>query len=162
MERSLKDSSSKTVVIGLGNPLLSDDAVGLHAIKRLADELIPDIDIKEASVGGMELVEMMLGYRNAIIVDSIMTKKGAVGDIYRITPEDFGETRNISNLHNVGFIQALHLWSELGGDRVPEHIVVFAVEVKDVHTFSERMTPAVEDAVIKVVELVRNELAHLP
>ncbi len=148
----------KTILIGLGNPLLTDDAIGIRVAESLAKEGLTDIDIEEASVGGMELVEMMLGYDRAIIVDSIITGKKEVGTISRITPKDFKETRNVSNLHNVGFLQALKIWSATGDDIVPEEIVIYAIEVDDVYTFSESMTPKVEDALPKTVEQVRNEL----
>ncbi len=148
----------KTILIGLGNPLLTDDAVGIRVAKSLDSESWTDVDIEEASVGGMELVEMMLGYERVIIVDSIITGKKEVGTIRRITPEDFKETRNVSNLHNVGFLQALKIWSETGDDIIPQDIVIYAVEVDDVYTFSETMTPRVEEALPKVIEQVRDEL----
>ncbi len=149
-----------TILIGLGNPLLTDDAVGIRVAKSLASESWTDVDIEEASVGGMELVEMMLGYDRAVVVDSIITGKHEIGTIYKITPEDFKETRNVSNLHNVGFLQALNIWSETGDDIIPQDIVIYAVEVDDVYTFSETMTPGVEEALPKVIEQVRNELSN--
>ncbi len=146
-----------TILIGLGNPLLTDDAIGIKAARKLAEDKWDDIDIEEASVGGMELVEMMLGYDRAIIIDSIVTGKNEVGTIRRITPDDFEESRNVSNLHNVGFKQALRLWSN-AGDVIPNEIIIYAVEVDDVFTFSETLTPSVENAIPVVVERVREEL----
>ncbi len=148
----------KTILIGLGNPLLTDDAIGIRVAGSLSEEDFTDIDIEEASVGGMELVEMMLGYERAVIVDSIITGKKDVGTISRITPDDFKETRNVSNLHNVSFLQALKIWSATGDEMIPKDIVIYAIEVEDVHTFSEKMTPKVEDALPRLVQQVRNEL----
>lgn len=147
----------KTALIGLGNPIVSDDAVGIRAVEALEKEPWEDVDVKIASVGGMELVEMMLDYPRAIVVDSILTGKNKVGTVIRITPEDFSESKNISNLHNVGFIQALKFWSSAGGS-VPEDIVIYAMEVEDVSTFSETMTPGVESSLPELISRVRDEL----
>ncbi|MFO8110283.1 MAG: hydrogenase maturation protease [Thermoplasmata archaeon] len=146
----------RTILIGLGNPLLTDDAIGIRAAESLAGEGL-DVDVEEASVGGMELVEMMLGYQRAIIVDSILTGNNEIGTVNRITPDDFKESRNVSNLHSVDFMQALKLWST-AGDVIPKDIVIYVVEVDDVYTFSESMTPAVEEALSEVVRRVRKEL----
>ncbi len=148
----------KTILIGLGNPLLTDDAIGIRVARSLSEDDFSNIDIEEASVGGMELVEMLMGYERAVIVDSIITGKKDVGTISRITPEDFKETRNVSNLHNVGFLQALKIWSAAGDDMIPHDIVIYAIEVEDVHTFSETMTPKVEQTLPRVIQLVRKEL----
>ena len=54
----------KTLVIGLGNPLLSDDSVGLHVIRQLrplvADR--PDVEVDEDYRGGLQLMERLVGY----------------------------------------------------------------------------------------------------
>jgi len=147
-----------TILIGLGNPLLTDDAVGIRAVRALSKESWKDIDIEEASVGGMELVEMMLGYGRAVMVDSMITGKSSIGAITRMVPDDFEETRNASNLHNVGFIQALKFWSSVGSESVPKDIVIYAMEVEDTYTFSETMTPGVENALPALIERVRGEL----
>lgn len=146
-----------TILIGLGNPILTDDAIGIQAARELREDISDKIHVEEASVGGMELVEMMIGYKRAIIVDSIITGKKEVGTISRITPDDFVESRNVSNLHNVGFIQALKLWSS-AGKILPEEVVIYAVEVDDVNTFSESMTPAVQAVLPDLIRRIKDEL----
>lgn len=63
------------LVIGLGNTILGDDGAGIYTVRRLrtllaADGLIPPVDFAECSAGGLELLELMLGYQQIVIVDA--------------------------------------------------------------------------------------------
>lgn len=148
-----------TVIIGLGNPILGDDAVGLHVVRALAERLQDsEADIIEASVGGMELVELMMGYERAVLIDSIQTKDAMVGAIYRITPEDFREPMHASNLHNVSFMQALRFWEKVSDVHLPKQIIIFAIEVEDPYSFHEGLSPKVDAAVPRAVEMVLRDI----
>ena len=157
----------RIAIVGLGNPILSDDAVGIHvarAIRKILDESPvagAECHIMEASVGGMELVEMILGYDAAFIIDSIQTQNGKIGDIYRLKPEDFSDTKGIGNLHNVGFRTALELWRRLYGSGIPRDITIYAVEVSDVYTFSENMNPEIAAKVPTVAAMVVEEIKSM-
>lgn len=148
----------KTVVIGLGNPILSDDGVGIHVVRALGEHLPPEVDIKEAAVGGMELVEMLLGYERAFIVDAIKTKNGRVGEVYRIGPSEIRPRVQSASLHNISFAEALAFWKSACPTTIPKEIIIYAVEVSDITTFSEKMSPEVERAIPKVVEMIADEI----
>lgn len=148
----------KTLILGLGNPLLSDDSVGLHIINRLK-ELISslDITISEASVGGLDFLELLTGFDKAIVIDAIQTEGGHPGQVYRLGPGAFKATQHASSPHDVDFATALELGKRLG-IALPCDVVIFAVEAGDVTTFSEQCTPGVERAIDVVTEMVLNEL----
>ena len=77
----------KTLVLGLGNPIVTDDAVGLRVAQALKPLLThcPDIDISEDHWGGLRLMERMVGYNRAIIIDAICT--GSLpGTIHHLMP----------------------------------------------------------------------------
>ncbi len=65
----------KTLILGLGNPLITDDSIGLRVIEvlqtRLADR--PDVEVSEDYWGGLRLMERMIGFDRAIVVDAIQT-----------------------------------------------------------------------------------------
>jgi len=65
----------KTLVIGLGNPILGDDGVGWKVAKELTTLIDPDtsVEIDCASLGGLSLMERMLGYQRVIVIDSMET-----------------------------------------------------------------------------------------
>ena len=74
----------KTLVLGLGNPILSDDSAGCRVAMALQEKLhMPDVDIREASIAGLDFLDTLAGYDRTIIIDTIQTGQGEPGQIYR-------------------------------------------------------------------------------
>ena len=149
----------KTLILGLGNPILSDDGVGLQVAAELKSRLNQrEVTIIETSMSaGLDLLEQLVGYDRVIIIDAIQTVSGKAGQIYRLDPEAFNETRHAATPHDVNFATALELGNRLCLD-MPRQIVVFAIEVADANTFSEECTPDVRQAIPVCVEMVVREL----
>ena len=148
-------SISKTLILGLGNPIVSDDSVGLRvaeALKgRLADR--PDVEVSEDYWGGLRLMERLIGYERAIVIDAICT--GAPpGTLHRLTPGDLGTQRSAS-AHDVNLATALE-FGRLSGVSLPanERIILVGIEAEDILNFGENCTPAVEAAIPRAVEMV--------
>ena len=66
-----------TLVVGLGNPILGDDGVGWRVIDELDELEHDDASLQQACVGGVSLMELLVGYRRAIIVDAIIDPEDA-------------------------------------------------------------------------------------
>jgi len=148
----------KTLILGLGNPILGDDGVGLRVASALEGRLNrPEVTVTETSVVGLDFLDLLAGYDRAIIIDAIQTKEGKVGQVYRLEPEAFNATRHASTPHDVNFATALELGNRLGL-ALPQQIVIFAIEVENVSSFSEECTPEVERAIPLCVEMVIEEL----
>ena len=148
----------KTLILGLGNPILSDDGVGIHIARVLEGKLNQqEITVMETTMAGLSLLDLLAGYGKAIIIDAIQTREGKVGQIYRLEAEAFNTTQHASTPHDVNFTTALELGKRLGL-ALPQQIVIFAIEVEDVTTFSERCTPEVEPVIPVCVEKVIQEL----
>ena len=148
----------KTLVLGLGNPILSDDSVGLRVIDQLKarfNEL--DVVFVQSSASGIRLLEEIIGYDRLIIIDAVQTRGGRAGKIYRIDPKDFDSARRTAPSHGLSFTGALELGKRLGLS-LPQQITIFAIEAKDVSTFSEQCTPEVEKAIPVCAEMVAQEL----
>jgi len=148
----------KTLVLGLGNPILSDDSVGF----RIAEELERRFDERELTVmatdlAGLSLLDLIVGYDKVILIDSIQTRGGRIGQVYRLDAQDLASTRHAVSPHDVNLATALELGKRLGL-AMPGEVVIYAVEVQDVTTFGERCTPRVEKAIPRVVEAVIKEL----
>ena len=148
----------KTLVLGLGNPILSDDGVGPRVAKELEGSLDQrEVTVVETSLAGLSLLDLLTGYDKAIIVDAIQTVGGKPGQIYRLDPEAFNATLHTASPHDVNFATALELGSKLGLP-LPRQIDIFAIEVEDVTTFNEECTSEVECAIPVCVEVIRKEL----
>jgi hydrogenase maturation protease len=148
----------KTIVIGLGNPIVSDDGVGIRIAETLESRLNPkEAAVISASLAGLDLLDMMVGYDRAIVIDAIQTLQGKPGDIYRLDADALKTTRHTSSTHDVNLATALELGKRLGLE-LPRQIDVIAIEVADVTTFSEELTPEVAQAVSLCVEMVVADL----
>ncbi len=148
----------KTLVLGLGNSILSDDGVGIKVAQELREKLRdPQVTIAESSLAGISLLDFVVGYDQVIIIDAIQTKRGKVGQIYRMGPEDFSSTKHLSSPHQINLVTALELGKMLNL-AMPQKITIFAVEAKDITTFGEKCTPGVERAIPEVTKMVLEEL----
>ena len=148
----------KTLVLGLGNPILSDDGVGLQVARELKTNLDQqEVTVEETSMAGLSLLDLLADYDRAIIVDAIQTVRGKAGQIYRLNPEALDVTRHAASLHDVNFATALELGNRLGLT-LPKQIDMFAIEVADASTFGEECTPDVREAIPVCVEMIIQEL----
>ncbi|MBI5713137.1 MAG: hydrogenase maturation protease [Chloroflexi bacterium] len=65
----------KTVVIGLGNPILGDDGVGWRVVEAVQEQINDSsVDVDCAAVGGITLMEHLIGYDRAILIDAVITQ----------------------------------------------------------------------------------------
>lgn len=148
----------KTLVLGLGNPILTDDGVGFAVVEEVRKRFDDgDVTVSEASAGGLSLLELVVGYDKVIIIDAIQTTGGQPGQIHCLSPEEFHGSLRTASTHDMSFATALELGHQLGMD-IPKEIVLLAVEAADVDTFGVKLTPSVAAAVPKVVELALQEL----
>ncbi len=153
----------KTLVLGIGNPILSDDGAGIFACRMLKDAIsgsceFEDVDVEEGSVGGLILLDHILGYDSVIIIDAIKTENGKVGDIYKLGMDDFVNTLHTSSPHDVNFATAIEIGKKSMPESMPEQIVIYGIEVDRVDVFSENVTPEVREAIPRVVEMVVRDL----
>jgi len=146
---------NRTLIIGLGNIILSDDGAGILIAREIANRChsLPDIDVVEASIGGIGLLELIAGYKKVILVDSIKTAEGQSGEIYRIDVEDLGDISYPCSPHFLDIRTAVELGSKFGYE-MPENIEIYAIEIKENTTFSEILTPEVEKAIPVLVDRI--------
>jgi len=148
----------KTLVLGLGNPILSDDGAGIRVAQEVGKKLNdPQITVAETSEAGLRLLDSIVGYDKVIIIDAVQTEKGQAGQIYRMEPQDFSSTKYLSLPHQINLATSLELGNALNL-AMPQEITIFAVEAKDITNFSEKCTPEVDQAIPKLVKMVLEEL----
>jgi len=148
-----------TIIIGIGNPVLADDSVGLKVVDRIEDRLQgrSGVALTRLCCGGIHLMEAMAGHERAIIIDAITGGGGAPGTVYTLGPDGFSQTRNVCSSHDASLSVALELGDAVGLP-LPRDVRIWAVETEDVSTYSEVLTPEVERAVPVVVEHVVRDL----
>jgi hydrogenase maturation protease len=148
---SAAGQKSTTLVLGLGNTILTDDGVGIYVVRRLKAKIQElNVEVKEASLGGLELLELMKGFHRVILIDAILTGKHEVGTLIELRIEDL-KGGSAMLRHQIGLSEALGLGRELGMD-LPERLRIYGIEVKDILTFSESCTPEIESRIPAIVE----------
>ena len=137
-------ASRRKIVVGVGNPVLTDDGVGIRAAELLRDRLgaSAPVDVVELWAGGLRLMEALAGYDEAVVIDAMVTGRVEPGTVVEIGLSDLPVTRNVSCLHDTNLPIALELGREAGVP-LPASIRVFGIEALDVTTFSERLTEPV-------------------
>jgi hydrogenase maturation protease len=151
--------SLRTLILGLGNPLLRDDSVGLRVARELRPALIgrDDVEVAEEVCGGLRLMERMVGYDRAILIDAIRSGRPP-GTVLAVDPRQI-PTQHSASSHDVTLLQALALGRHSGARLPPDdQLRVIAIEAEDVETFGEDMTAAVEAAVPRAAARVLAEL----
>jgi hydrogenase maturation protease len=147
----------RTLILGLGNPILSDDAAGLQAARQLY-ELVggDDVDLVEAAVAGMQTVQLLSGYGRAVIID-VVQDEARVGEVWRLDSAELEDVSSTSS-HGIGLGQALRL-ARLMGLPVPEQILIYAIAAADTTTFGESLTPRLGQALPAIVRRIAADLA---
>jgi hydrogenase maturation protease len=135
----------KTLVLGIGNPILTDDGVGIR-VAQFIKEANPDLEVEETSEAGTALLEVMSGYEKVVIIDSIKMGQGEIGEVYRLELGDLGHPRYFASSHGIDIPTAVEL-GKISGFDIPECIVVYAIEVKDNSNFGETCTPDIEEKI---------------
>ncbi|HEY61064.1 MAG TPA: hydrogenase maturation protease [Anaerolineae bacterium] len=156
----------KTLVIGLGNPILTDDGVGVKVAYQIQEDLCsvphPDIDITEASVGGLHLMETMIGYDQVFIIDAIILEhQPQPGKVQRMAIDDLrnlSPTQHSASAHDTTLVTALDMAKRIGLS-IPTKIVIYAIEVENVLEFSETTTSEVSKSIPFVAQKIIDELA---
>ena len=145
----------KTLVLGLGNTILSDDGVGIHIAFEI-EKKCKNIDVLEASAAGFRVIDEIIGYEKLILIDSIKTGQAKPGELHRFTFDEFSRTMHHSSPHDISLFEAFDIMKKENAD-LPEDIKIYAVEVCDTSTFSEVCTAEVAKVIPKVAEIVIEE-----
>jgi hydrogenase maturation protease len=148
----------KTIVVGLGNPILGDDGIGIRVSRELADRVhLPDVTIVETSAAGLDFINMLAGYDRAIIIDAIILGKGPPGELYRLTIDEINSSLHSTSVHDISLGEALQLGKTLG-ESMPHEIIILAIEAACIDAFSEKCSPQLEINIPRYVSAVLAEI----
>jgi len=153
-KRSVTRRKAKTLILGIGNPILGDDRVGHLLVQELCSYISdPEIELKETSLAGLNLSELLSGFDSAIVIDAIQSG-GAPGEVHCLQPRDFHiEKVNQYDQHSTGLLQAIEIGKALGWP-MPENITIVAIEAGDVTSFSDDLTPDVAKAIPVALKII--------
>lgn len=146
----------RILVLGLGNDILGDDAVGLLAARRLRAFLPDTVDVIESGGAGLDLLDVLEGYDRALLLDSIQTGKHPPGTILEFSGADFNKG-DAPSPHYAGLPTVIQLAESLG-IQFPFIFQIVAVEAENPYEVCEGLTAGVESALPAVIDLARLRL----
>lgn len=153
-----------TLIIGCGNLLRGDDAVGPVLVRRLLDRGLPaGAEVADGGTSGMDVAFRMRGAARVVLVDAATTG-GDAGTIYRLKGEDVEQLPPLEglNLHSFRWDHALAFARWLLKDEYPSEVVVYLVEAASFE-MGAPLSPVVDAATDRLVDhLLTVELAEVP
>ena len=151
----------KTIVLGVGNPILSDDGVGIYVAQQIKQRVKDsNVTVEEALTGGMNLLDLILGYDKAIIIDAVKTSSGRNGEVHRYHLKDLS-TVHSCNQHDVTLVEAITLAKKLGEEHIPQEIVIIGISVTEIPCeFGEQLSETIAAAVPNAVEMILAEITN--
>jgi len=154
----------ETILIGLGNPILGDDAVGWRVAQQVQALLQAHpgqsgidpggLEFEFLSLGGLSLMERLIGYRRALLIDSIISGGRPPGAVFQFELDELPAhaAGHLASAHDTSLQAAIQIGRSLGA-ALPERIVVLAIETRLSYDFSEELSPAVAAALPQAAQL---------
>lgn len=159
----------KTLIVGLGNPILGDDGVGWKVAEEVKRQLTSpsaplllgegsEVDVDCLSLGGISLMEHLIGYERAILIDAI-TSNQEIGSVIVSNLNEMPDYSafHIASAHDTSLQNALKLGKSMGVS-LPKEVIVVGIATDHIYDFSESLSPAVARAVLKATKIVINLL----
>ncbi len=149
-----RTSSRRILVAGLGNCLLADDGVGVHAVRELKRRRPRGFRAIEVGTAVLDALHLFEEADHVIAIDA-MQAGGTPGDIYSFRLEDVDDPVGKVSLHDYGLRSVFHF---MRGTKRPE-VLVLGVEPLTLD-YSLDLTEPVARALPRLIEeahkIVRN------
>ncbi len=151
----------KTIVVGLGNPILGDDGVGWKVAEQVKQQLKMGrseggsyVDVEFLSLGGLSLMEHLIGYERAILVDAVASER-PVGSVVVSKLSDLPDYSGFhtASPHDTSLQNALRLGKTMGAN-LPDEVIVVGIATSHIFDFSEELSPPVAKAVSEATQIV--------
>jgi hydrogenase maturation protease len=146
------------VVLGLGNPLMADEGIGVQLVERLMESAAacPAVDFVDAGTGGLSILHHIEGRRKAVVIDCAFMGEPP-GAIRRFTPEEVQSTKVLAHqsLHEADLMRILAMARELG--QVPEEIVIFGIQPERVEP-GQGLSRTLVERIEEYISMILHEL----
>ena len=155
-----RGSESSVRLLGLGNDILADDALGIRVARQAEARFGGQVDVVSSSQAGFHVMDQLLGVSRLVVVDCIQTGAAKPGTVYVLDEHAVRPAPGVSS-HSLGIFEVLAVARRLGLP-APAECVIVAVEAADCTTVGGSMHPDVEAAIPAVMEWIGRFLAVEP
>lgn len=148
----------KELILGIGNTIRGDDALGIYIAEELKTRADRDrFDILSTQEAGLAWLDIITGYKRAIIIDSIKTKNGRPGQLYRITANNLGAGSNPVSFHQLSLAGILGLGRKLKLP-LPDEVIIYAIEAGSNQGYSQRLSRGLKRVSRRAAVLINAEI----
>ena len=150
----------KVKVIGIGNVLASDDAIGIYVARELQKVKLPEnIEVIAAESPGPSMMELIAGAEKVILIDAARGA-GSPGKVHRLLLDDLQAGRcRLSSLHEINLLDIFRIGQITQPNTFPKELVILGIEVADTTRYKQCLSEAVRDAIPSVISAVLTEIS---
>ncbi len=156
---------NKTAIMGFGNPVRSDDAIGIYVIEEIRKKINDSskLSIFDMGTAAFEVLFGLKGHQKIILVDALLNSDEPVGTLFKVPAEEVlssPEENPLVFIHGMKWNQALSYSKKILLEEYPEDIQVYLIAIENTK-LDVNLSSVVKDAGDKVVELILDELQQL-
>jgi len=144
----------KTLILGLGNPILSDDGVGVF-IARSLEGRINGVDVMTTTLAGLNLLDLVAGYEKLFVIDAMTTGEGPVGRLKKIRNGD--GALHLFSSHGLDFFNLLDLGRRLG-HKIPEVGGIYGIEIGTDLSFGQVLSLPLSEKIEAITEEIYRDI----
>jgi len=157
--RDMQTTMCDVLVLGIGNLLMKDDGAGVHIVNHMIDSGLPIpeyVEIVDGGTAGYDLVPIMKDRKKIIIIDALKVDD-VPGSVYRFTPDQLAQSKQLYSLHGVGVKEIIKHLMLTGDDPVIE---IIGVVPEDIQTLEIGISDSVKKSIPRVVDLILEAATH--
>ena len=144
--------ANKTLVLGLGNVLMGDEGVGVHAVRALEKHTLPEnVECLDGGTGGFTLLEPLQSATRIILIDAA-ADGNPIGAVTRTTPRFSRDYPPTLTAHDIGVKDLLDVFYIQGGS---PNVILYAITIDPQQPISMELSAGIAEAVeIAVAEIL--------
>ena len=151
----MTEASGKLLVLGIGNVLMGDEGVGVHVVRHLEKEEIPDgVELLDGGTGSFLLLDPMQLARKVILIDATLDENFP-GTVRRLVPRFSTDYPRTLAAHDIGLKDLLDAFYLMGHQI---DVVLFAVSIEPLQELGLEMSPNLTARVPEIAALVKEEI----
>jgi hydrogenase maturation protease len=148
----------KVLVLGMGNPILSDDGVGIVIANALEGKVI-GAHVATSAMIGLDLLDAMSGYDKVYLIDAMCTRDGKIGEVKKISREGGVGTMHLFTSHGINFFELMELGKRCGLN-MPEIGAVYGIEIGDNVCFGSSLTMELQGKIAPIMDIILGDISN--
>jgi hydrogenase maturation protease len=144
----------KNLIMGMGNPILSDDGVGLVVAGALEGK-IPDTRVVTTPMVGLNLLDQVKGFEKLFLIDALVSGRNHPGEWEKV-PSGEG-ARHLFSSHGMDFFDLVELGGNLGF-QMPEVVGIYGIEIENPVAFGETLSPPLREKLPGLIQAIAADI----